>query len=507
MEHMYTTNSLLTKVLKMATSSILILAFLGVVYGSDVIELTDTNFASRIKSMDLALVEFFAPWCGHCKRLAPEYEQAATTLKKNDPPVSLVKVDCVGEGKDTCSKNGVSGYPTLKVFRNGELQKDYDGPREASGIVSTMRKQAGPSSKEVTDVETMEKVLGGYDAILVGYFSSESDLKTEFLRSADSLRGKYRFAHTTNEAVMDAQGHKDEIVLYRPNRLKSKFEESKFVYSGSASRSSIEKFVEENIHGLVGHMTPDNQDSFKKPLVIAYFNVDYTLNPKGTNYWRNRVLKVARDFKDKLNFAIASKSEFSQEMESFGDRENSEEVLVGVKNYAGSKFVMPNKFSVDNFKQFVTDYLDGKIQPYIKSEDVPADNDGPVKVVVGKNFDEVVNDPEKDVLIEFYAPWCGHCKNLEPKYNELGEKFKDSKNIVIAKMDATANDSPPQYEVTGFPTLYWAPKNNKDKPEKYQGGREVSDFVEFIKKKATDPTDLPEDGGKKKKSSKDDGDL
>lgn len=45
-----------------------------------------------------------------------------------------------------------------------------------------------------------------------------------------------------------------------------------------------------------------------------------------------------------------------------------------------------------------------------------------IQVVVGKNFDEIVNNPEKDVLIEFYAPWCGHCKNLEPKYKELGEK-------------------------------------------------------------------------------------
>ena len=44
----------------------------------------------------------------------------------------LLQVDCVGEGKDTCGKHGVSGYPTLKVFRNGEVQKDYDGPREAS---------------------------------------------------------------------------------------------------------------------------------------------------------------------------------------------------------------------------------------------------------------------------------------------------------------------------------------------------------------------------------------
>lgn len=72
-----------------------------------------------------------------------------------------------------------------------------------------------------------------------------------------------------------------------------------------------------------------------------------------------------------------------------------------------------------------------------------------LKVVVGENFDEIVNDPTKDVLIEFYAPWCGHCKTLEPKFNELGEKFAGSKDIVIAKMDATANGVPPSYDVTG----------------------------------------------------------
>lgn len=48
--------------------------------------------------------------------------------------------------------------------------------------------------------------------------------------------------------------------------------------------------------------------------------------------------------------------------------------------------------------------------------------DQTVQVVVAENFDEIVNAQDKDVLIEFYAPWCGHCKNLEPKYKELGEK-------------------------------------------------------------------------------------
>lgn len=50
----------------------------------------------------------------------------------------------------------------------------------------------------------------------------------------------------------------------------------------------------------------------------------------------------------------------------------------------------------------------------------------PGQVVVAENFDSIVNDESKDVLIEFYAPWCGHCKNLEPKYKELGEKVSNT---------------------------------------------------------------------------------
>lgn len=71
--------------------------------------------------------------CGHCKRLKPEYAKAAEDLVRNDPPIALIKVDCTEAGKETCNKHGVSGYPTLKIFRNGELSQEYNGPREASG--------------------------------------------------------------------------------------------------------------------------------------------------------------------------------------------------------------------------------------------------------------------------------------------------------------------------------------------------------------------------------------
>lgn len=59
----------------------------------------------------------------------------------------------------------------------------------------------------------------------------------------------------------------------------------------------------------------------------------------------------------------------------------------------------------------------------MKSEEIPESNDAPVKIVVGKNFDSIVMDETKDVLVEFYAPWCGHCKSLEPKYEELAKQL------------------------------------------------------------------------------------
>lgn len=69
------------------------------------------------------------------------------------------------------------------------------------------------------------------------------------------------------------------------------------------------------------------------------------------------------------------------------------------------------KITAKEVGKFIQDVLDGKIEPSIKSEPVPETQEGPVTVVVGRNYQEVVIDNEKDVLVEFYAPWCGHCKS------------------------------------------------------------------------------------------------
>lgn len=70
------------------------------------------------------------------------------------------------------------------------------------------------------------------------------------------------------------------------------------------------------------------------------------------------------------------------------------------------------------------------------------------QVAVAQNFQELVIDNDKDVLVEFYAPWCGHCKKLAPTFEELGKEMQNE-NVEIVKMDATANDVPAPFEVHG----------------------------------------------------------
>uniref|UniRef100_A0AAY4AZC0 Protein disulfide-isomerase n=1 Tax=Denticeps clupeoides TaxID=299321 RepID=A0AAY4AZC0_9TELE len=488
----------------------ILVAFLAAAaQASDVLEFTDDDFDSRIGDHDLILVEFFAPWCGHCKRLAPEYEAAATRLKGIAP---LAKVDCTAS-TNVCSKYGVSGYPTLKIFRGGEDSGGYDGPRTADGIVSHLKKQAGPASVELNAEAEFEKFVGDRDASVVGFFADGgSSAQGEFLKSASALRESYRFAHTNSEDLLKKHGIDGEgVILFRPSRLSNKFEEDSVKFTETKfTNAKIKKFIQDNIFGFCPHMTDDNKDQLRgKDLLVAYYDVDYEKNPKGSNYWRNRyIMKVAKGFLDQgkeLNFAVANKNSFSHDISEFGlDASSGELPVVGIRTNKGEKYVMKEEFSRDGkaLERFLQDYFDGTLKRYLKSEAIPESNDGPVKVLVAENFDSIVNDDSKDVLIEFYAPWCGHCKSLEPKYKELGEKLSGDPNVVIAKMDAVANDVPSPYEVRGFPTIYFSPAGQKQNPKKYEGGREVSDFISYLKREATNPLTVEEEDKKSKKKKK-----
>jgi protein disulfide isomerase len=466
---------------------VLLLALLALaVRADDVLVLTASNFDETVNKADIILVEFYAPWCGHCKHLEPEYAKAATVLKKEG--VLLGKVDATVES-DLATRFGVRGYPTLKVFRQGTAS-EYSGPREADGIVSYMRKQAAPALSKLETEEAFAKLTESRDPVVIGFFpnSKDSELEKSISSLSSSLRDdEFKFGVVHDAALAKAKGYTaDTVVLYQ------KLDNAKFDYTGAADKQAVQNWVWDNSVPLAGEYTRENSKKYTRkhvPTVLAFIDVDFGSNLKRTNYYLNRLRKVAQGANGKFTFAVASKKAFAADLDKYGC-DQSKEFCVGLDDGAntGRYKYEAKEFNVEGLQKLIADFTAGNLQPWIKSEPVPESNDGDVTVVVGKTFKDIVLNPQKDVLIELYAPWCGHCKNLEPAYKELGARIKKEgvKTVTIAKMDATANDvSNSAYQANGYPTILFAKAGSKNSPLKYEGARDADSMFKWIKEKAT----------------------
>lgn len=146
---------------------------------SAVLDLIPDNFDKVVlKSGKPTLVEFFAPWCGHCKNLAPVYEKLALAFEHAKDKVQIAKVDADAE-RDLGKRFGVQGFPTLKFF-DGKSDKptDYNGGRDLESLssfitektgVRSKKKMAPPSSVVMLTDATFKQQIGGDKNVLVAF--------------------------------------------------------------------------------------------------------------------------------------------------------------------------------------------------------------------------------------------------------------------------------------------------------------------------------------------------
>ncbi|XP_028291932.1 protein disulfide-isomerase A2-like [Gouania willdenowi] len=190
---------------------------------------------------------------------------------------------------------------------------------------------------------------------------------------------------------------------------------------------------------------------------------------------------VAKEFKGKMLFIVIDvTAALSHVLTYFGVSEEDAPTARVINMDTAKKFSIASEdLSPDSLRQLCQEVVGGTAKPYYRSEEIPEDWDKkPVKVLVGKNFDSVTQNSSKNVFVEFYAPWCGHCKELSPIWDQLGEKYADHDDIIIAKMDATANEVE-AVTIDGFPTLKYFPAGGKEVIS-YTGKRDLETFSKFV---------------------------
>eukprot|EP00092_Neocalanus_flemingeri_P011953 GFUD01012886.1.p1 GENE.GFUD01012886.1~~GFUD01012886.1.p1 ORF type:complete len:498 (+),score=114.69 GFUD01012886.1:105-1598(+) len=457
-----------------------------------VLVLGDDNFQAAVDANPFMLVEFYAPWCGHCKSLAPEYAKAATALAEDDSAVKLAKVDTTIH-KKLGEKFEIRGFPTLKFFKNG-VPQEYSGGRTADGIIEWVEKKSGPAAKTLVSKDEANAFVEAHKVVVIGFFKDlEADEAVAFSTAAD-LNENVKFGITTNEEVFELFEVKDKaaaVILFK------KFDEGKNVLEGEITEESIATFVAANYLPLVVPFTTETAPMIFQGTIKSHLLVFVSTKDEEHDAIVEEATKVAKDMRGEILFVTVDTDvkDNMKVVEFFGIEETEIPTfrLTATSPNDMLKYKPENTdISEINLRTFIDLFKAGELKPHLKSQDLPEDWDAQhVKVLVGSNFAEVALDTTKDVLVKFYAPWCGHCKTLAPIWDELGEAFKDNDKIVIAKMDMTVNELE-NVEVSGFPTIkmFMAGTN---KEVDYDGGRTLKDLVKFLTPEETEKPAEAED--------------
>lgn len=460
------------------------LVFAEVEMEDGVIVLNDDNFDEILSQHESLLVKFYAPvsscsfiltdqWCGHCKKLAPEYAAAAKELATLDPPLYLAQVDATACPK-LSQRFAIRGYPTLKFFKNGNAV-DYDSGRSKQDIVNYMKKKSGPVAVAYNNKDDLETAIEAVDVAIVGFFeNTESEEYKKWYAVMATLDDATAIYVTDADLAKEMGVEVPSIYLFKTLASKLRFE---------GKDEDLKKWIILNELPLIVPFSQQYSRKLFSPEHGIKAQLMYFAPEKDLGEPAKALEKVAAQFQGKM-FIVHIPSENARLLDYFGI--TAEDVpALAMADFAGEgmdKYLFEGEITEENVADFANKFFEGKLTAYFKSEDIPEEQVGPVYKVVGKSFDEIVYNPKKNVFVKFYAPWCGHCKALAPIYEELAQAYADDKDVIIAEMDATANEVA-DINIRGFPTLKFFKAGGDGKSVvDYEGDRTLEAFKEFIEK-------------------------
>ncbi|CEL93449.1 unnamed protein product [Vitrella brassicaformis CCMP3155] len=371
--------------------------------------LTSENFTSFVEGNDRVLAEFYAPWCGHCKALEPEYTKAADMLTDKGAVTKLAKIDAT-EQRDLAETYGVKGYPTLRYFdsRDADMHIDYSGPRDAQGIVSWLTKREVPS---LTVLDTEEAALAWAkkrDYAIVAYGLRKGGKKSKMVQqiAEDLLDNDEDFAIVYG-ATKDAP---HRLMFYRSrSKFPSQHDATEITYKGSWSRESIEDWIAEHKYPFIRDEVNTEmylqQNQRRSAVIVSQVDTD-----RADSY--HMLEPIIKKYRGKLYFTYMDPSHVQGPHLGLKGAPK-EEILIldrskvkDIEKDAAVKYRLEGPFTEKKIEGFFGKWEKGKLKAFKRSAPIPeSEYDGNVRVLVGDTWESVVMDKDKDVFVEYYAPW------------------------------------------------------------------------------------------------------
>lgn len=448
--------------------------------------LTTDNFNDYIRAYKYAFVKFYAPWCGHCKQMAPGYAALAKKLKGNPDGIQIAKLDATVEG-EIAETYKVKSFPMLFFFMNGE-PIEYNGERDQEHIEAWIYEQIKYEVPKINDLEEIKKIEESKISAILGCQPDDKALMAKIRVLALSNRN-VPFYITHNSQITEHFGCDDlrHLILIRS------FDDGNKVLKleKGSQMKAIRSFWNAASKPLVSDLEETAQEIFSNKIPSIVFFSD---NFSGPAY--DKFYELAKKKQGVINFVRSGieNGEMGKKISGHIGLKQYDQNVVRILSFSGSdiKKFRPTDVSMAGLIQFIDDFKADKLKPYLKSQPLPKVDKRPVKTIVADNFDDIVLKSNQYVLLEIYAPWCKHCQQLQPVFEQLGKKLAKVPELIIAKYDGTENEHP-MIKVQGYPVIYLYKLRQKKKPIEYKGARTFQALVNFLEKELDRDLIFPED--------------
>ncbi|GLJ44262.1 hypothetical protein SUGI_0925500 [Cryptomeria japonica] len=326
-----------------------------------VIELDDSNFDSAISTFDYILVDFYAPWCGHCQRLSPQLDSAASVLADGDKPIVLAKINA-DKFTGIASKYEVSAYPTLKFFIKG-FPTDYTGPRKAELLIPYLKKMAAPDVSILKSNREIQEFIEGSNKIFpmfIGFDINESLLAG--LAKQYKKRAWFAVAEDfTDEVMMEYDFDKKPALL----ALRPEYREQDTFY-GPFEGGFLNEFIQQSLLPLC---VPIRYDTLKliqedaRPIALTIMKDER----EDESLQIIKMLKAAASGNRDLIFAFVGLAQWEEFVDTFNVGEGTKLPIIIVWN-GDSEYhsvVGLETLNVENLGLEINSFLEGYRSLYI----------------------------------------------------------------------------------------------------------------------------------------------
>ncbi|KAJ8755926.1 hypothetical protein K2173_024471 [Erythroxylum novogranatense] len=426
-----------------------------------VLELNTDSSRRIIEENEFVLILGYAPWCARSAELMPRFAEAANKLKETGSLLFMAKLDAERYPK-AASFLGIKGFPTLLFYVNGSSQA-YNGGFSADDIVIWARKKTGVPVIRMSSVTEAEDFVKKYQTFVLGLFKKfEGPDYEEFVKAAIS-DNEIQFVEASDVEVskvlvpnIKATDSYIGLVKSEPERYTS--------YEGIFEVDKILDFLDHNKFPLVTKLTDLNSVKvYSSPLklqVMVFAEDDEFKN------LAEPLQEVARKFKSKIMFLyvnIKDENLAKPFLTLFGLEDSESTVVAAFDNRINAKYLLESDPMPNNIEEFCSGLLVGSQPLYFRSQPIPDNKNASVLTVVGKTFDDLVLSNHKNVLLEVHTPWCINCETAKKQVEKLAKHFKDSDNLLFARIDASANEHP-KLLVNDYPALLFYPADDKENP-------------------------------------------